>query len=624
MQTKFWKWKDSVSSEGSELLLEGVIAEETWWGDEVTPKAFRDELNSKSGDITVSLNSQGGDVFAGVSIYNSLKDYKGNVTVKVNGLAASIASVIAMAGDTIIMAPGSMMMVHSPWTFAAGNSDELKKTAGVLDSIEASLVPIYSSRTGMSEEEVIALLKAETWMTPQEAVEKGFADKAEESKSQGYSDAIKNVLAGKVSYSMEATAKSIESLKAKLLASEEEEPEVSQEKESEEKAGETQVKNEETEKKEEKTTETTKETEMEKEVQEVIAQTQVVAVAEQPKADSAPAVRNYLKTRESVEAFALILQEQAGKTSDEVKAAWKNHLEVKMGVTNPEIFLPDALISVIEDQFKAGGPIWNRVTKTGLDVFKAAWDTVTGEDSRAKGYNRSVEDEKAEEVITIAARILRPQFVYKYIVLNKEDIKEQRSTGALVTYVLSELPRRIIREIERAILIGDGRTPSTAYKIQTGNPRGFYPVKVDAAANNVFAKRYVPSAGESHYSAVVNAYDLLDSEGTPTLISKKGYITTMKLEQSANGGYIFPLGTNFAQVLEVDSIYQPDWMAEDTDNDAYLVILPNYKIVGDTSIEAFQNFVLKTNTEEYLQEVWTGGGLTVRGSAVAIAETPES
>ena len=132
-----------------------------------------------------------------------------------------------------------------------------------------------------------------------------------------------------------------------------------------------------------------------------------------------------------------------------------------MGVTNPEIFLPEALLlTQIEDAFKAGGEIWNRVTKTGVDVFKAAWDIeddVNSEDGRGRGYNRADEENKAEQVLEFDERVLRPQFVYKYIQLNKEDIKNQRSTGALVTYVLSELPKRIVREVERAIVIGDGR-----------------------------------------------------------------------------------------------------------------------------------------------------------------------
>src|SRR5690606_33287970 len=238
---------------------------------------------------------------------------------------------------------------------------------------------------------------------------------------------------------------------------------------------------------------------------------------------------------ESMEAFARILEENAvagsakdlagNDASQGVRAAWKKHLETKMEVTNPEIFLPQPLITEIEDAFRAGGEIWNRVAKTGMDSFNAAWDAnddPDAESGRASGYNREDEEEKREQELTINNRILRPQMVYKYITLNREDVKEQRSTGALVRFVLSELPRRIIREIERAIILGDGRAAGSDYKIQEGNPRGFYPVVADAAAQNVFADIYTPTVDDDNYSAVVRAADLLEAEGRPVLIAKKG------------------------------------------------------------------------------------------------------
>ncbi len=325
-------------------------------------------------------------------------------------------------------------------------------------------------------------------------------------------------------------------------------------------------------------------------------------------------VKDYLKTDASVEAFARVLEAQAGKTSEDVRMAWKEHLAVEMGVTNPEVFLPAALITEIEDAFKKGGEIWNRVTKTGLDVFQANWDSVTGEDSRAKGYNRDEEEEKAEELITIQGRTLRPQFIYKYITLNKEDIKNQRSTGALVRYVLSERPRRIVREVERAIVIGDGRTPGSDFAIAS-----YVSIKSDAVAEN-----YTVAEDETRYAALLRAKDLLDTDGTPVLISKKGYLTELLLEENVNGGFLFAPGTNLAALLGFDASIEPDWMDEDTAYDAYIVVLQNYKTVGDDSIEAFTNFTLKTNKQEYLQEIWSGGGLTKRKSAVGITAVSES
>ncbi|WP_165921261.1 head maturation protease, ClpP-related [Paenibacillus albiflavus] len=172
----FWilnKTNDSTA----EMLLYGVISDTSWWGDEVTPKQFADDLKALGdvGTINVRINSAGGDVFAGVTIYNLLKTHSAKVNVYVDGLAASIASIIAMAGDRIIMQEGSMMMVHNPWTFAMGDSNDLRGVADFLDTVRSSLVNIYVSKTGLSNEEVIALLDAETWMTAQETVDAGFA-----------------------------------------------------------------------------------------------------------------------------------------------------------------------------------------------------------------------------------------------------------------------------------------------------------------------------------------------------------------------------------------------------------------------------------------------------------------
>ena len=128
---KFWKWKNQAATETMPaertLHLSGTIAEESWFDDDVTPQLFREELMSGSGDITVWINSPGGDCVAAAQIYNMLMDYPGNVTVKIDGIAASAASVIAMAGTTVLMSPVSMMMIHNPMTGAFGDSAEMQK-----------------------------------------------------------------------------------------------------------------------------------------------------------------------------------------------------------------------------------------------------------------------------------------------------------------------------------------------------------------------------------------------------------------------------------------------------------------------------------------------------------------
>lgn len=123
---KFWNWARDANDNRT-LYLDGVIAEESWFDDDITPAAFKHELLSADGDITIWLNSPGGDCVAASQIYAMLMDYKGNVTIKIDGIAASAASVVAMAGTTVLMAPTALMMVHNPLTIAIGDSEEMKK-----------------------------------------------------------------------------------------------------------------------------------------------------------------------------------------------------------------------------------------------------------------------------------------------------------------------------------------------------------------------------------------------------------------------------------------------------------------------------------------------------------------
>ena len=158
------------------LELHGTIAEESWFDDDLTPQMFKDELNSGSGDITVWINSPGGDCVAAAQIYNMLANYKGNVTVKIDGIAASAASVISMAGNTVLMSPVSMMMIHNPATMAFGDHTEMEKAIEMLEGVKDSIINAYALKTGMSRAKLSRLMDAETWMDATKAVELGFAD----------------------------------------------------------------------------------------------------------------------------------------------------------------------------------------------------------------------------------------------------------------------------------------------------------------------------------------------------------------------------------------------------------------------------------------------------------------
>ena len=188
MKRKFWNWIQNQDESGSEmrtLFLNGEISDETWYGDEVTPKLFKDELGAGKGPITVWINSPGGDVFAAAQIYNMLMDYPYDVTVKIDGLAASAASVIAMAGTTVEMSPVAMMMIHNPATIAIGDSEEMKKAVKMLDEVKESIMNAYEIKTGLARDKISKLMDAESWFNAKKAVELGFADKILFSDGQG-------------------------------------------------------------------------------------------------------------------------------------------------------------------------------------------------------------------------------------------------------------------------------------------------------------------------------------------------------------------------------------------------------------------------------------------------------
>jgi len=172
---KFWNW--IKNEDGSRTLyLNGAIAEESWYEDSVTPKQFKSELVSGEGDIDIWINSPGGDCIAASQIYNMLMDYKGNVTVKIDGIAASAASVIAMAGTTVKVSPTSLMMIHNPLTVAIGDSAEMKKAIQMLDEVKESIINAYELKTGQPRAKLSKLMDGETWLNANKALELGFAD----------------------------------------------------------------------------------------------------------------------------------------------------------------------------------------------------------------------------------------------------------------------------------------------------------------------------------------------------------------------------------------------------------------------------------------------------------------
>ena len=158
------------------LELDGTIADESWFDDDITPKMFKEELFSDSGPITIWINSPGGDCIAASQIYSMLKDYQGEVTVKIDGIAASAASVVAMAGDKVLMAPTALLMIHNPSMMAFGDHNDMAKAIDILNEVKESIINAYELKTGQSRAVLSHLMENETWMNAKKAIELHFAD----------------------------------------------------------------------------------------------------------------------------------------------------------------------------------------------------------------------------------------------------------------------------------------------------------------------------------------------------------------------------------------------------------------------------------------------------------------
>jgi ATP-dependent Clp protease protease subunit len=176
---KFWQFKQVKNAEQTEnvLVLSGYIAQESWFGDEITPALFKSELSACIGDITVWVNSPGGDCFAASEIYTSLKEHSGRITVKIDGIAASAASVIAMAGDLVEMSPTAMMMCHNPALLLCGEAAELEKGIEFLNEVKESIINAYALKTGLSRAKISKLMDSETWFNARAAIDYGFCDR---------------------------------------------------------------------------------------------------------------------------------------------------------------------------------------------------------------------------------------------------------------------------------------------------------------------------------------------------------------------------------------------------------------------------------------------------------------
>ena len=320
------------------------------------------------------------------------------------------------------------------------------------------------------------------------------------------------------------------------------------------------------------------------------------------------ATTDYLNTKGAVVDFANALQDNAGASAEDFKKAWAAKVASK-GITNVEQLLPGALVSAISDGIEKAGTIWNVVNKTGLTVRRIDAETAG---ARAQGHKRGTT--KKEMSLTFTDRVIRAGFIYDYITLNKEDIRENQDTGALVKFVLETLPKRIITEIERAIVLGDGRTASGDDVIES-----FVSILKDAQTGT-FATEYTPAKDEPLYKSIIKAAAQIEAEGPIYAVLSKSAKADLKLSETKNGALVLPLSGDLAGTFELKEIFTPSWFNKTNaaDYQAVLFVGDAYETVGDNSIEAFTNFSLSQNKQEYLQEIYAGGALTKVKAGVAI------
>lgn len=184
IELPFWNFAKNENNEDEiELKIDGdIVMDDDFWSmlfgtENVTPKGFMSELSQYKGkNINVWINSYGGDVYAASRIYTALKQHKGKVTVKVDGVAISAASVIAMAGDEILMSPTSIMMIHNPWGNFQGEAEDLRHGADVLDEVKQTIINAYQLKSNKSRAKISQMMDEETWMSAKKAVNEGFAD----------------------------------------------------------------------------------------------------------------------------------------------------------------------------------------------------------------------------------------------------------------------------------------------------------------------------------------------------------------------------------------------------------------------------------------------------------------
>lgn len=337
--------------------------------------------------------------------------------------------------------------------------------------------------------------------------------------------------------------------------------------------------------------------------------------------------KTWLDSDDAMIAFerALIASDNKGveafhrEWADTVNRNMSNTASFGVATTDVDKFIPTAAITTIADALNTrGSGLWNLLRKTGMDRLTIGGNVAGLTDqTRAHGYPvASYGTKKKEQVLSFVKRELQADYTYKYITLNKGDIRRTQRPGALLRYVLQELPNYIVQTIERQITLG-GYTDMAHFRS----------VVTDAADNSSEwnGKRFALSYTMTDNTPLmdfVRASHMVRAQGNKVLLCNADTVADLLMSANANGNTYIALGGDdtLARALGVNQIITPEWWTDTDDTTTMGVIMAasHYAVVGDTSIEAFTNFALSTNTNEYLQEIYAGGGLDAEKSAVVI------
>lgn len=308
--------------------------------------------------------------------------------------------------------------------------------------------------------------------------------------------------------------------------------------------------------------------------------------------------------------------------SDTVSRNMADTASFGVGTSDVDKFIPTEAITTISDALNTrGSGLWNLFRKTGMDRLTIGGNILgLSEDTRAHGYPvASYGSQKKDQTLSFVRRELVADYTYKYITLNKGDIRRTQKPGALLRYILSELPNYIVQTIERQVVLG-GYDDMAHFRSVTADAADAAAKKSEWAGEK-FARTYTLTE-DTPLMGFVKASHMVRAQGNKVLVCNADTVADLLMSANANGNTYIALGGDdtLARALGVSQIITPEWWTTEDDREVAGVVMSasHYALVGDTSVESFTNFALQTNTNEYLQEIYAGGGLDAEKSAVVI------